>query len=73
MGYYGLSMNISALAGNLYLNLFIGGAMELPVQLSMVYIVGRFGRKKPTCLLLLIGGAMCAAAVMVPKSKGKNI
>jgi hypothetical protein len=41
VGYYGLSLNISAFAGNIYLNVFIMGAAELPAYLGSIYILGR--------------------------------
>lgn len=41
LGYYGLSLQASTLAGNKYLNFFISGAVELPAYLSGVYILSR--------------------------------
>ena len=32
VGYYGLSLNITAFAGNKYLNLFLAGLTELPAS-----------------------------------------
>ena len=39
--YYGLSLNVSRLAGNRYLNYFINGAIEFPAYLSGVWILSR--------------------------------
>ena len=41
VGYYGLSLSITSLAGNKYLNLFIGGCVELPAYCAAVFILNR--------------------------------
>lgn len=41
-GYYGLSLNLTALSGNKYFNLFLGGLCELPAYVSAIFIVRRF-------------------------------
>ncbi|KAI8492307.1 hypothetical protein Bbelb_297600 [Branchiostoma belcheri] len=50
MVYYGLSLNTGSLAGNIYLNFFISGAVEIPAYyLSwwLLDIIGRLG--SPVC------------------------
>ena len=41
IGYYGLTFNLSSLAGNRYLNLFIGGMVELGAYCMSIYVLGR--------------------------------
>lgn len=63
--YYGLSFNVTSLAGNKYLNFFIAGAVELPAYIAAIYILERFGRKRPLCIYFLIGGAICIIAGII--------
>ncbi|CAB4010695.1 organic cation transporter -like, partial [Paramuricea clavata] len=62
IGYYGISLNISSLAGNKYLNFFIGGLLELMAYILTVFVTERFGRRKPLCAYLLMGSIMNIAA-----------
>lgn len=54
--YYGLTMNIGVLAGNVYLNFLLGSLVEIFVILFAVLFVDRFGRKKLTFSFMVIGG-----------------
>ena len=42
LGYYGLSLNASHLAGNKYLNFFISGAVEFPMYPAGILILSRY-------------------------------
>ena len=46
IGYYGLSLSITALSGNTYLNLFIAGMVELPAYCAAVFILSRWGNNQ---------------------------
>ena len=41
VGYYGLSLSITSLAGNKYFNLMISGFVELPAYIAAVFILNR--------------------------------
>ena len=62
VGYYGISLNISSLAGNKYLNFFIGGLLELMAYILTVFVAERFGRRTPLCTYLMMGSIMNIAA-----------
>ncbi|CAE1142042.1 SLC22A15 [Acanthosepion pharaonis] len=54
--YYGLTLNIGVLAGNVYLNLVLNSIVEISVILFAVIVVDRFGRKKLTLSFMAISG-----------------
>ncbi|CAE1310972.1 SLC22A15 [Acanthosepion pharaonis] len=54
--YYGLTLNVGVLAGNVYLNLFLNSLIEIPAILFSVFFVDRFGRRKLTLFFMLTGG-----------------
>ncbi|XP_060589533.1 solute carrier family 22 member 15-like [Ruditapes philippinarum] len=54
MGAYGIQFGVSALSGNLYINMFIIGLIGVPVQLMLIPLQNRFGRKKTAKLFFMI-------------------
>ncbi|KAI0215704.1 Organic cation transporter protein [Lamellibrachia satsuma] len=66
--YYGLSLAITSLSGNKFLNLLMCGLVELPAYITAIFILKWFGRKYPLCVYLMIGGSTCLAAAFVPRS-----
>ncbi|XP_033760155.1 solute carrier family 22 member 5-like [Pecten maximus] len=55
-GYYSISFAVQSLSGNLYLNMFLLSAVEVPAQIITFFLANRFGRQKTAFALLLIGG-----------------
>ncbi|KAI8503342.1 hypothetical protein Bbelb_191630 [Branchiostoma belcheri] len=68
--YYGISLNLSALSGNVYLNFAISGLIEIPANLLPIFLLNKFGRRWPLCVLLLAGGVACIVAFFIPKHLG---
>ncbi|XP_078667334.1 organic cation transporter protein-like [Branchiostoma floridae x Branchiostoma belcheri] len=68
--YYGISLNTSALSGNVYLNFAMSGLVEIPAYLGSIYLLNKFGRRWPLCILLVFGGISCIVAFFIPKSLG---
>ncbi|CAH1252185.1 SLC22A3 [Branchiostoma lanceolatum] len=68
--YYGISLNTSALSGNMYLNFALSGLVEIPAHLISIVLLNKFGRRWPLCLLLLFGGVACIVAFFIPKHLG---
>ncbi|CAE1142049.1 unnamed protein product [Acanthosepion pharaonis] len=54
--YYGLTLNLGVLAGNVYLNLFLNSLFEISVILFAVFFVDRFGRRKLTLSFMVASG-----------------
>lgn len=64
--YFGLSLNVKNLAGNMYLNFFILIIIELPSALLAWLCLQRFGRRIPYCTFMLVGGVAGLLVLAVP-------
>ncbi|XP_064613192.1 organic cation transporter protein-like [Liolophura sinensis] len=65
LGYYGLSLSFTQLAGNKFLIFFISGVVELPAYMASIYILNRFGRRKPMAGFFILCGITCIGAGMI--------
>lgn len=63
--YYGLNFNTRNLAGNLHLNVFISGLVEIPALVYVVALNNIFGRRKITLSLMLLAGISCLAVLVI--------
>jgi len=73
MGYYGLALNVGNLVGDLYINNFIGGLVEVPAYILLLGTV-RLGRKYFYIALMSIGGValvVSAFLIVYVTDKGK--
>jgi len=63
MIYYAMALNIGILHGNLYLNTFIAGAVEIPAYVVGTYLMDRrpFGRRW-TGFIGMAGSGICSFA-----------
>ncbi|XP_071115154.1 organic cation transporter protein-like [Haliotis cracherodii] len=59
MGFYGLSMNVTNLSGNVYLNFFLFVLLEACAYVICLLLMGRIGRKTMLCASMLTAGATC--------------
>ncbi|XP_069136162.1 solute carrier family 22 member 13-like [Argopecten irradians] len=66
IGYYGLTFQITSLAGDKYLNFFIGAMVEMVAYIGVIYIIKKFGRRKPLAFYFLLGGSCCILAGIIP-------
>lgn len=74
IGYYGLTFQITSLAGDKYLNFFIGALVEMFSYIWVIYIVKKFGRRMPLSFYFLLGGICCIVAGVIPfAGEGDNI
>ena len=55
--YYGVTLEISSMSGNVYLNQFLGFVVEAPAILGTMLAVSRLGRRSTAAALLLEGTA----------------
>ncbi|XP_046845861.1 organic cation transporter protein-like isoform X3 [Xenia sp. Carnegie-2017] len=65
LAYYGLTLENSKLAGNKYLNFFIGGALEVVIFVIIMLILDRWGRKNIASPLLVFAGIACLASAVL--------
>lgn len=68
--YFGISLNVKNLAGDMYLNFFILIIIELPSALLAWFCLQRFGRRIPYCAFMLIGGIAGMLVLAVPSKAG---
>ncbi|XP_077998766.1 organic cation transporter protein-like [Glandiceps talaboti] len=67
VAYYGLSLLSTSLAGNEYLNFFLSGLVEVPAIVVPIYVLNRWGRKKPIAILFIICAVACFFYPIPPK------
>ncbi|XP_046546413.1 organic cation transporter protein-like [Haliotis rubra] len=60
MGFYGLSMNVTNLSGNVYINYFLFVLVEACAYVICLLLMDRIGRKKMLCTAMLMAGIACA-------------
>ncbi|XP_072049785.1 organic cation transporter protein-like [Amphiura filiformis] len=67
--YYGLSLNATNLAGNMYLNFFLLSLVEIPAYIMAYFTMEYFGgRKLTTALSLLVAGIACFFTAWIPET-----
>ncbi|XP_066295477.1 organic cation transporter protein-like [Branchiostoma lanceolatum] len=67
--FYGVSLNITDLSGNVHVNFLISVAVEVPAYASLLFLQERLGRKVPVLLLeLLTGVGLIITAALPPGS-----
>lgn len=63
--YYGLSLNVVNLGTNLYLNVFLNAAAEMPAFLITAVLLDRFGRKPLSIGTQWFSGAFCIVGALL--------
>ena len=66
MVYYGLTMGVTGLGGDPYLNLFISGIMECFSDLLTCLLLDRIGRRISLGLVLFVCGISCLICGLLP-------
>ncbi|XP_034321904.2 organic cation transporter protein [Magallana gigas] len=64
--YYGLFLTSGTMTGNMYLNFFLNGVVEIPSIFFYMFTINRYGRKI-TCVIFhaIAGVCLCASAVLL--------
>ena len=70
--YIGLSLSLGDLTGNIYLNVFLSGATEIPAVIIVNFLIQRLGRKPVLVAILLGAGILAATSVPFQTKKGKH-
>ncbi|XP_013792559.2 organic cation transporter 1-like [Limulus polyphemus] len=66
VAYFGLTINISNLGGNDFLNYFCLSVIELPAFVLGLYLMDRWGRKWTNTLFVTTAGLFCLMPVFMP-------
>ncbi|KAL8589919.1 hypothetical protein ACOMHN_024006 [Nucella lapillus] len=61
--YYGLSLNVTNLGGDLRLNFFFSNLVSLVGTCSAWYLLDRLGRKSTHCASMILSGVSCLATI----------
>ncbi|XP_046345229.1 organic cation transporter protein-like [Haliotis rufescens] len=61
--YYGLSLNVSNLSGDVFLNFTLSSAVETAAYVMCIFLMEKTGRKKLYCANMLLGGVACIATL----------
>lgn len=65
--YYGLSLNSGNLGGDVFVNIFIGGAVEIPAYTLSIFVLLKSGRRPALCLSMVLGGIACLCTMIFEK------
>lgn len=65
--YLGLSYYGPSLGSNPPLSFFLSSLVELPSYALCWYVMDRYGRRWPMCLLMILGGISCVITVLLPE------
>ncbi|XP_041369553.1 organic cation transporter protein-like [Gigantopelta aegis] len=61
--YYGISLNVGNLSGNVYLNFVISSLVELSAYVTLIFIMDKTGRRKLYVASMVTGGIACLTTV----------
>ncbi|XP_048457023.1 solute carrier family 22 member 3-like [Rhincodon typus] len=64
--YLGLVMRLGIMGGNIYINFFISGAVELPAAIIIILLIDRVGRRYPFAGGNFLAGASCLITAFIP-------
>eukprot|EP00112_Aurelia_sp_Birch-Aquarium-sp1_P014167 Seg304.1_Seg304.3 transcript_id=Seg304.1_Seg304.3/GoldUCD/mRNA.D3Y31 product="Solute carrier family 22 member 6-A" protein_id=Seg304.1_Seg304.3/GoldUCD/D3Y31 len=70
--YYGTSLNIATLTGNLYLNIFVSSLIELPALVFAAVLFRWVGRRSPIICYFALSGTACIIAGSLPMRTGNG-
>lgn len=65
--YLGLSYYGPSLGNNPPLSFFLSSLVELPSYALCWFVMDRYGRRWPMCLLMILGGISCVFTVLLPE------
>ena len=69
MVYYGLSLGVSDLGGDIYLNTVISGLVEFPGFFLCIVTMNRIGRRWPLGVMMIASGVLLVLVIPVPKGE----
>lgn len=65
--YQGLVMRLGIIGGDLYIDFFISGVVELPGALLILLTIERFGRRLPFAASNVVAGVACLVTAFLPE------
>ncbi|ESP05239.1 hypothetical protein LOTGIDRAFT_227894 [Lottia gigantea] len=71
--YMGISFSMPVLHGDIFLNLFLSGLVEIPAHIICMFVITRIGRKIPLMIFLFLCAMSTIAAALCPSSTESGI
>ncbi|XP_064595837.1 organic cation transporter protein-like [Liolophura sinensis] len=68
LSYFGMSFSVPSLHGDIFVNLFISGLVEVPAYLICMASVECLGRRRPLCVFTLVCACASITAIFIPTS-----
>ncbi|NXB09582.1 S22A3 protein, partial [Cnemophilus loriae] len=65
--YQGLVMRLGIIGGNLYLDFFLSGAVELPAAFLIIVTIDRIGRRLPFAMSNIVASIACLITAFLPE------
>lgn len=63
MGYYGISLNVGTLGGDVYLDFLVSSILELAGYVICYLLLNRIGRRPFHCTAMIVGGLACLCSI----------
>lgn len=70
--YYGLSLNVKNLGGNMYVNFVLAGLVEIPSYLLTVFLLNWSGRRKSLFYFMMGAASSCWACMKLQQQENVN-
>ncbi|KAM8977780.1 solute carrier family 22 member 15 [Pelodytes ibericus] len=73
--YYGLTLSVGDLGGNIYLNLALSGLAEVPAYPLCMYLINHkwWGRRRSLAGFLCLGGLSCLVIMFLPEKRESGL
>jgi len=65
--FYGLTLNVANVGGNIYINTLIMGAVVIPLYPLMIYLSNKLGRRNLISWSFILAGLFCASMYFIPR------
>jgi len=70
--YYGMSLNLKNLGGNLILNFILAGIIEIPANLLVIFTISHYGRRKSLLFFMMSAALTCFVCMHLQNSNSSN-
>ena len=71
--YYGLSLNVKNLGGNMYVNFILAGLVEIPSYILTVFLLNWSGRRKSLFYFMIGAATSCYVCMKLQQQEATNL
>ncbi|XP_063225466.1 organic cation transporter protein-like [Bacillus rossius redtenbacheri] len=65
--FYGIAQYMGHIGGNIFINIFVSGVIEMPGSLVCIFFMGKFGRRNTIICAQLLAAISCLLITVVPQ------